>query len=68
MDASQILVAVLTAFAVGWLVWAELRSRRNVAAEKNRSTSPTEAGDSKAPAVPETTTTPTKKGGRRYAA
>jgi hypothetical protein len=29
MNAEQILVAALTVAAVGWLVWAELHSRRN---------------------------------------
>lgn len=68
MDASQILVAVLTAFAVGWLVWAELRSRRNIAAEHNRSALPAEAEEKKAPAVPEGPPSPGKKGVKRYAA
>jgi hypothetical protein len=32
MDVSHILVGVLTAIAFAWLVWAEIRSRRNSAA------------------------------------
>jgi ferric-dicitrate binding protein FerR (iron transport regulator) len=31
MDAADTLVAVLTSAAVGWLVWVEVRSRRNTA-------------------------------------
>lgn len=31
MDAAEILVAVLTAAAVGWLVWVEIRCRRSQA-------------------------------------
>jgi hypothetical protein len=33
MDVSHLLVGGLTAAAVAWLVWAELHSRRNIAAE-----------------------------------
>ena len=33
MDAGQILVAVLTSAAVGWLIWVEMHSRRNAAAQ-----------------------------------
>ena len=33
MDAGQILVAVLTSAAVSWLIWVEIRSRRNNAAQ-----------------------------------
>jgi hypothetical protein len=31
MDAANILVGVLTTTAVGWLIWAEMNSRRNSA-------------------------------------
>jgi len=31
MDAADTLVTVLTSAAVGWLVWVEVRSRRNTA-------------------------------------
>ena len=34
MDVSHLLVGGLTAVAVAWLVWAELHSRRNIAAQK----------------------------------
>ena len=34
MEADFIMVAVLTTLVVGWLVWVELRSRRNQAQEK----------------------------------
>lgn len=34
MNAEEILVAVLVMAAVAWLVWAELHSRRNTAADK----------------------------------
>ncbi len=40
MDASQILVAILMAFAIGWLIWAERHSRRNTAAEAEKAASP----------------------------
>jgi hypothetical protein len=33
MDAGEILVAVLTSAAVGWLIWVEIHSRRNAAAQ-----------------------------------
>jgi len=33
MDVSHILVGILTAIAFAWLVWAEIRSRRNSAAK-----------------------------------
>jgi hypothetical protein len=33
MDAGHILVAVLTSAAVAWLVWVEVRSRRNAAVQ-----------------------------------
>jgi hypothetical protein len=46
MDAGQILVAVLTSAAVGWLIWVEVHSRRNAAAQSARL--PAEAADSKA--------------------
>jgi hypothetical protein len=31
MDAADTLVTVLTSAAVGWLIWVEVRSRRNTA-------------------------------------
>ncbi|HET8669035.1 MAG TPA: hypothetical protein VFM10_13705 [Terriglobales bacterium] len=34
MEADFIMVAVLTTLVVGWLVWVELRSRRNQAQER----------------------------------
>jgi len=68
MDASQVLVAVLTAFAIGWLVWAELRSRRNVAAETNSGARPPNGEEQTTRAVPEARSSPGKKSGRRYAA
>ncbi len=34
MEADFIMVAVLTTLVVGWLVWVEVRSRRNQAQEK----------------------------------
>jgi hypothetical protein len=34
MDAGQILVAVLTSAAVGWLIWVEMHSRRNAATQR----------------------------------
>jgi hypothetical protein len=34
MEADFIIVAVLTTLVVGWLVWVELRSRRNQAQER----------------------------------
>ena len=33
MDAGHILVAVMTSAAVAWLVWVEVRSRRNAAVQ-----------------------------------
>jgi len=38
MDAANILVAVLTITAVGWLVWAELHSRRNQSSQVRQGT------------------------------
>lgn len=34
MDAGHILVGVMTSAAVGWLIWLDLHSRRNTAAQK----------------------------------
>lgn len=39
MNAEEILVAVLVMAAIAWLVWAELHSRRNTAADKKKSVS-----------------------------
>lgn len=36
MGPEYILVGVLTSAAVGWLVWAEINSRRNTARENAR--------------------------------
>ncbi len=47
MDAGHILVGVLTSAAVGWLVWAELNSRRNSSAADARKADQAEAGREK---------------------
>ncbi len=39
MDSSQILVAILVGFAIGWLIWAERHSRRNTTAEAEKAAS-----------------------------
>jgi len=44
MDAGHILVGVLTSAAVGWLVWAELNSRRNTLQENARKNRQPESG------------------------
>jgi hypothetical protein len=54
MDASHILVGVLTGISLGFLVWIEMRSRRNTA----------EAEQNPVARVPETVT-PLKKGAGR---
>jgi hypothetical protein len=36
MNAEEILVTVLVMAAVAWLVWAELHSRRNIAASQKK--------------------------------
>jgi len=46
MDAGQILVAVLTSAAVGWLIWVEIHSRRNAATQ--RTSQPPEGAGSNA--------------------
>lgn len=33
MDISHVLVGILTAVAIAWLIWAEIGSRRNSAAQ-----------------------------------
>ncbi len=38
MEADFIMVALLTTLVVGWLVWVELRSRRNQAQERKNKT------------------------------
>jgi len=47
MDAGHILVGVLTSAAVGWLVWAELNSRRNSSRADARKVDEAEAGREK---------------------
>ena len=40
MDVSHILVGGLTSVAVAWMIWAEIRSRRNLAAHENNLVQP----------------------------
>jgi len=44
MDAGHILVGVLTSAAIGWLVWAEMNSRRNSSRADARKGDQAEAG------------------------
>ena len=45
MDAGHILVGVLTSAAVGWLVWAEMKSRRNTVRKNAGKAGQAEAAD-----------------------
>lgn len=58
MDASHILVGALTAIAFSWLVWVEIRSRRNTAAQPEQQSVPLPLAEAQPPPK-------TRKRGRR---
>lgn len=62
MDAGQILVAVLTSAAVGWLIWVEMHSRRNTAAQSTSQSPKAAESDASEERVP-----PLSRRGRRRA-